>query len=158
PHCSQRIEEHGLHVWPGFYDNAFRMMRECYTALNRPPAVPIHQWTDAFEPLDHLAVEEAFQGESAHWLYAAHRNPGQPGDPRDPLSLWDLAGRVLETMISAIRSLDDGLSDLGLDHWEFSPTAIQWAPATMTILEELEVLQRGILERMGDGVLAGPIE
>jgi uncharacterized protein with NAD-binding domain and iron-sulfur cluster len=24
-----RIEEHGLHVWLGYYDNAFRLMREC---------------------------------------------------------------------------------------------------------------------------------
>src|SRR6185503_267067 len=25
-----RIEEHGLHLWMGFYENAFRLMRECY--------------------------------------------------------------------------------------------------------------------------------
>ena len=24
---NQRIEEHGLHVWSGFYDNAFRVLR-----------------------------------------------------------------------------------------------------------------------------------
>jgi uncharacterized protein with NAD-binding domain and iron-sulfur cluster len=24
---NDRIEEHGLHVWMGFYENAFRMMR-----------------------------------------------------------------------------------------------------------------------------------
>lgn len=24
-----RIEEHGLHVWQGYYKNAFRLMREC---------------------------------------------------------------------------------------------------------------------------------
>ena len=25
-----RIEEHGLHVWLGYYDNAFRLIREVY--------------------------------------------------------------------------------------------------------------------------------
>src|SRR5581483_8745209 len=25
-----RIEEHGLHLWMGFYENAFRLLRECY--------------------------------------------------------------------------------------------------------------------------------
>ena len=25
-----RIEEHGLHVWLGFYDNAFRTLAACY--------------------------------------------------------------------------------------------------------------------------------
>src|SRR5262245_18289600 len=28
---ANRIEEHGLHVWHGFYDNAIRQMRDCYT-------------------------------------------------------------------------------------------------------------------------------
>src|SRR5437899_1614990 len=32
-----RIEEHGLHVWLGFYENAFRLMRECYGELGRDP-------------------------------------------------------------------------------------------------------------------------
>ena len=32
-----RILEHGLHVWGGYYDNSFRVMRECYDALQRPP-------------------------------------------------------------------------------------------------------------------------
>ena len=30
-----RIEEHGLHVWFGCYDNAFSVMRRCYAALHR---------------------------------------------------------------------------------------------------------------------------
>ncbi|HSY56912.1 MAG TPA: NAD(P)-binding protein, partial [Bradyrhizobium sp.] len=29
-----RIEEHGLHVWLGCYDNAFQLLRECYDELN----------------------------------------------------------------------------------------------------------------------------
>ena len=24
-----RIEEHGLHIWAGFYHNAFRLMKDC---------------------------------------------------------------------------------------------------------------------------------
>ena len=28
-----RIEEHGLHLWMGFYENAFRLVRECYAEL-----------------------------------------------------------------------------------------------------------------------------
>ena len=27
---ADRIEEHGFHVWLGFYENAFRLLRECY--------------------------------------------------------------------------------------------------------------------------------
>ena len=46
-----RIQEHGLHVWPGYYDNAFRMMGACYEELDRShtdPAVPIQTFDDAF--------------------------------------------------------------------------------------------------------------
>src|SRR5215831_4582868 len=41
---NQRIEEHGLHVWGGFYENAFRVMRACYTEMNRPPTAPLATW------------------------------------------------------------------------------------------------------------------
>ena len=33
----QRIEEHGLHIWFGFYENAFRVMRDAYEELGRQP-------------------------------------------------------------------------------------------------------------------------
>src|SRR5690349_25035230 len=48
-----RIEEHGLHVWLGYYDNAFRLIQDCYEELDRPstdPACPIRTWEDAFLP------------------------------------------------------------------------------------------------------------
>src|SRR5690242_14960702 len=36
-----RIEEHGLHLWMGYYENAFRLVRSCYAELNaeRPSRV-----------------------------------------------------------------------------------------------------------------------
>ncbi|MDP5362768.1 MAG: NAD(P)-binding protein, partial [Paracoccaceae bacterium] len=40
-----RIEEHGLHIWAGFYENGFRLMRDCYDQLNvtglRSPDAPL---------------------------------------------------------------------------------------------------------------------
>src|SRR5437899_7553080 len=49
----ERIEEHGLHVWFGFYDNAFNMMRRCYDELGRPPGAPLATLADAFKPVTH---------------------------------------------------------------------------------------------------------
>jgi uncharacterized protein with NAD-binding domain and iron-sulfur cluster len=49
----QRIEEHGLHIWFGFYENAFRMMRECHEeldALAKDPNNP--RWSEAFTSVD----------------------------------------------------------------------------------------------------------
>ena len=54
-----RIEEHGLHIWLGYYENAFGMLRECYAELDRAttdPAAPIHTWDQAMIPGDNLGL------------------------------------------------------------------------------------------------------
>ena len=44
-----RIEEHGLHVWLGYYDNAFAMLRACYAELEQSRAGnPFGPWREAF--------------------------------------------------------------------------------------------------------------
>jgi uncharacterized protein with NAD-binding domain and iron-sulfur cluster len=44
-----RIEEHGLHVWFGCYDNAFWTIRRAYAELNRDPKRhAMASWRDAF--------------------------------------------------------------------------------------------------------------
>ena len=35
-----RIEEHGLHIWLGSYENAFALLRECYAELDRATTDP----------------------------------------------------------------------------------------------------------------------
>jgi uncharacterized protein with NAD-binding domain and iron-sulfur cluster len=49
PEYGQRIEEHGLHIWSGTYDNAFTLMRLVFKALNRPPGDPLATIGDAFK-------------------------------------------------------------------------------------------------------------
>src|ERR1044071_8781038 len=47
-----RIEEHGLHIWFGFYHNAFRMIRRAYdecARLNLTPGSPFSDWTRSEE-------------------------------------------------------------------------------------------------------------
>src|SRR5436190_11572647 len=62
-----RIEEHGLHVWMGWYENAFQLMRECYAELARDPRdCPIADWRDAFTPSPLLGVMD--RTESGQWL------------------------------------------------------------------------------------------
>src|SRR5262245_50659074 len=52
-----RIHEHGLHVWLGFYENAFRMVRECYAEVGRRGWSPRAARPEA--RLAHGALEEA---------------------------------------------------------------------------------------------------
>jgi uncharacterized protein with NAD-binding domain and iron-sulfur cluster len=56
-----RIEEHGLHVWLGSYENAFALLRECYAELDRgttDSATPIHTWDQALIPSDGLGIAD----------------------------------------------------------------------------------------------------
>jgi uncharacterized protein with NAD-binding domain and iron-sulfur cluster len=82
-----RIEEHGLHVWLGYYHNAFRLMREVYAELDRPatdPACPIRTFDDAFLPAGGVGVGRFQDGEWSTWMaeFASNdRGPGE-GEPR----------------------------------------------------------------------------
>lgn len=87
---SGRIEEHGLHLWMGFYENAFRLMRECYSERNQSyPNCRFASWHDAFKPAPDVGVGDLEANGWAFWL--AHFPPGhgEPGDPAtgDPFSV-----------------------------------------------------------------------
>jgi len=77
-----RIEEHGLHVWLGFYDNAFRLLRSCYGELDRPttdPACPIQDWRDAFVPASTIGLGIPEETDSSVWLAQFPENDRLPG-------------------------------------------------------------------------------
>ncbi len=98
---SDRIEEHGLHVWMGFYENAFRMMRECYEELGmragKQGKRSQHAFAtieEAFLPDHHVGVACPPRQAGDPWLtWTAWFPPmdGQPGDPlkgdRNPFTL-----------------------------------------------------------------------
>ena len=78
-----RIEEHGLHVWLGYYDNAFRLMRDVYAELDRPatdPDCPIGTWRDAFSPAHVVGVGERLGEDWSHWVATFGANDAVPGD------------------------------------------------------------------------------
>ena len=70
-----RVLEHGLHVWLGCYENAFRMMRECYAEVEDC------QWgPDSGEKLAHGRIDDAFFPEP-------HIGLGRP-DPHRDWAVW----------------------------------------------------------------------
>ena len=78
-----RIEEHGLHVWLGFYDNAFRMMRECHAELEAQGLGALFgDWRDAWTPENDVALfSVAENGGFQRWDAHMPPRPGLPGDP-----------------------------------------------------------------------------
>ena len=78
-----RIEEHGLHIWLGSYENAFGLLRECYTELDRQttdPAVPVQTWDQAMVPADDLGLADQWGDDWLTWLGTFARNDRLPGD------------------------------------------------------------------------------
>ncbi len=74
-----RIEEHGLHVWFGCYDNAFWTMRRCYAELDRDRryhAMPT--WRDAFDPCHDVVV---WDKDGERWDPHALSFPPTLGEP-----------------------------------------------------------------------------
>jgi uncharacterized protein with NAD-binding domain and iron-sulfur cluster len=113
-----RIEEHGLHIWFGFYENAFRMMNRCHLELDelasRARGAKLPRWPLAFD-----SVEKSFQrhdevfladydGCSWQWWPAdffgpdpadrpwLESDPRNPGERPDELSVVFYAARCLE--------------------------------------------------------------
>jgi uncharacterized protein with NAD-binding domain and iron-sulfur cluster len=75
-----RIEEHGLHVWLGFYENSFKIIRQVYEELGRSPGAPLATWQDAFNPHSYLGVNQRFEGDWHPWMFDFPTNDGIPGD------------------------------------------------------------------------------
>lgn len=93
---SQRIEEHGLHFWLGFYENAFRMIRQCYAENARPLTDALATWSEAFKPCNEVTVEDHVNGEWIPWLLTFTPNPDTPGDTEKLPSLWEILGTTIE--------------------------------------------------------------
>lgn len=81
----QRIEEHGLHVWLGWYDNAFALLRRCYEELGRPAGAPLARLDEAFAPHDFVGVSHrATSHGRSFWMLDFPRTSQRPGGADEP--------------------------------------------------------------------------
>ena len=76
---NQRIEEHGLHIWLGFYDEAFTMLRACYDELARPPDRPLATIDEAFERASFFVLQEPTEAGWVPWAAAFPETDEVPG-------------------------------------------------------------------------------
>ena len=117
--AQHRIEEHALHVWLGFYENAFRMLREAHAELGQPDA-----WRDDFVEDSFIALaRESWAGDArpdartpaAAWAALFPPAPGVPGDPfvgdANPFAMAAYAKQA----VRLLRALLGGLSYLESD-------------------------------------------
>jgi uncharacterized protein with NAD-binding domain and iron-sulfur cluster len=134
-----RIEEHGLHIWMGFYDNAFSVMRGAYDEMHRT-APPLQTLDAAFKKHSYIVLEEPFQGQECRWQIVMPENGLEPGvDPVDP-SIWELTSWALQWLYA---------------HWFKSPPAKAGSRGNEPIPPDVERLVKEVQVR-GGGLGASP--
>ena len=76
----QRIEEHGLHIWFGFYQHAFRMLRSAYEESTL--AAGEEWWRTAFDRCDSVCLYD--ERRDGTWARQTIRLPRRGGADRGP--------------------------------------------------------------------------
>jgi uncharacterized protein with NAD-binding domain and iron-sulfur cluster len=79
-----RIEEHGLHMLLGCYQNAFRTIRRCYSEWRPRAGAPFHSWSEAFTAKRTVTLmEQDGPGNPPTWEPWQFTFPPLPGNPGD---------------------------------------------------------------------------
>ncbi len=100
-----RIEEHGLHAFLGFYRHAFTLMEEAYAEWLKQPDNPFQSWTDAFKPQYQISLGEWHDGTWKAWNIDVPPLPGRPGDDAGrpgKLGYLEQLVRWLEARVAAL--------------------------------------------------------
>lgn len=95
-----RVEEHGLHLWFGGYDNAFSLLGRCYAELGRPPEHPIATMDQAWTPLSSVVLYDHHEDRWSHVQRTFDVEPGRPWDDVEVPRFWDLLVGVLRSVES----------------------------------------------------------
>ena len=106
---AERIEEHGLHVWFGFYDNAFDVIQRCYAELDRPPDAALATWEDAFKPCNDIVLLSESRGRWRRRRWRFPPNDGVPGAAHDR-SFRDVSRRAIELLREVLPEEREGIA------------------------------------------------
>jgi uncharacterized protein with NAD-binding domain and iron-sulfur cluster len=104
---ADRVEEHGLHLWMGFYENAFRLMRECYAERNLAfPNCRFADWRDAFKPAPDVGVADRCGAGWNFWMAHFPAGQGEPGDPVNgaPFTVVGYLRQAVMLVVELLRS------------------------------------------------------
>ena len=103
-----RIEEHGLHLFMGFYENAFHTMKSVYDQLNRPPAHPLSSFEKAFKGRPNMSFTELVSDRWSDWTVEFPKMPGEVGDGKFP-SLVQLFEAIWKYIIHQYKEYHNAL-------------------------------------------------
>ncbi len=115
----QRIEEHGLHILLGFYENAFRVLKQCYAELGRPATAPLATWQDAFKPHNYIVLMEQLATGYVPWAMDFPPNTDEPGTGGvlpTPWAMIEMTLGWLKELFAGSKNLPDVQSNLEAAH------------------------------------------
>ena len=114
PH--QHIEEHGLHIWLGFYHNAFKMLQAAFAEINpeaapapvgnKPPRIQdgvFLRCEDAFLPHSNVGVYQEFAGQPQPWMVDFPTNDQKPWEGGSLPSVWSYIRELVRFMLGQAR-------------------------------------------------------
>jgi uncharacterized protein with NAD-binding domain and iron-sulfur cluster len=154
--AANRIEEHGLHIWLGFYENAFRMIRSVYDEWTPSSGCPFAYWTDAFKPHDTVTFMEQTAEGWQPWTRTLPRSPQTPGDGGPIDSVWSHLIVIMEGMRDAVLAspVRDAL------HLRNEPLHARLLAALRDLVEGVEVVAdvaaHQLLNHLIDAARSGP--
>ncbi len=101
PGYGHRILEHGLHIFAGFYDQAFDLLRRAYEVVDRPDHHPNQRVWDAFSSEDGITLVDQLDPEHPNrmWYMDFPPNGQVPGDDLSVPSLMVLLQRLVGTLV-----------------------------------------------------------
>ncbi len=158
-----RIEEHGLHIFWGFYENTFRMLREVYAELGRSPSAPLATFEQAFFSHDLIVVpERESDGRLSLWPLRLPRNERLPGDGLDDLlAPWDYVARSIAWALDALGARAEASAPPKVEDGTFSRALRSAGEGLLTsavrggrVIERLRAIMRP-LRRASDLAMGG---
>lgn len=158
-----RNEEHGLHVWFGFYENAFNVFGRVFAAHPAPPFPTIY---DAFYERPYTVLGAGPPGNPSRWDVTFPAAPGRPADGSPVRTPDDIASFVmglffdlLEQGLAEARAAHPGLlAELAMGVTEVEVKAIEAVlrrvPAGRVVDALLQVANASgslrVVDRLGD--------
>ena len=103
----ERIEEHGLHIWFGFYENAFQAMDRLYREMGRSPNQPLATWRDAFKPTDDIVLFDQYKDQWIPGQFHIPRNNSLPTANTVLPTFWDMSQMAMGWAWEVIEDLLD---------------------------------------------------
>ncbi|OGG99770.1 MAG: hypothetical protein A2600_02380 [Candidatus Lambdaproteobacteria bacterium RIFOXYD1_FULL_56_27] len=156
---NQAIEEHGLHIWLGFYNNAFHLINGAYQAtLDLLGYGDLGlTYKDFFSPTDLVVFQEnlnAYKGKPGYdwkvWPIKFPDNSEEPGTPDEFLGPIDYAEMLIEMILEIFEEQKEQLlgefdseEDQGLFGWV--ENKIEGAVAA-PLIQKIDQLLHDLLE------------